>query len=153
YRQGRSAANSPNVNTFSRRGSFRGFVKNQSAADYEPPFPLTAGQAALWYIHKLAHGDDGAYNVALAVTLCSQLDMAAFRNALGCLIKRHPMLRASFVFDGERPLQRVRRASVVDLEVRDVSGVDDGTLRSTLVAALNQPFQLESSAFRTHVFH
>ena len=56
--------------------------------------PLSHGQQALWFIYQNAP-DSPAYNMAWAVELQGQLDIAVLQRALQTIVNRHPVLRTT----------------------------------------------------------
>ena len=58
-------------------------------------FPLSYGQRALWFLHRLAPAS-AAYNLVFAARLLSTIDVRRLRRALQALVDRHPCLRTTF---------------------------------------------------------
>ncbi|MCR6483373.1 amino acid adenylation domain-containing protein [Amycolatopsis sp. OK19-0408] len=102
--------------------------------------PLSAGQEALWFLHRYAP-DSASYNVVLAVRFRSGLQIPRLADAVADLAERHDLLRSVFVEHEGRPARVVRPPSLVRLEVR-----------SDLARAAAEPFDLgERGPFRAVV--
>ncbi|MEM7582118.1 MAG: amino acid adenylation domain-containing protein [Acidobacteriota bacterium] len=104
--------------------------------------PLSAGQQALWYLHRLAP-ESSAYHVAVAARF-DELDAAAFRHALQRVVDRHPMLRASIRENAGEPELVFHRRVDARLEERDASSWSAERLQRFLVEASEEPFDLEN---------
>jgi hypothetical protein len=101
-------------------------------------YPLSYGQAALWFIHESAP-EATAYNVGVALRISAPLDAALLDRALNAVVERHPSLRATFSAQGE---QIIAPAARVHLKCTDASAWDAGELKRRVEAAHRQPFQL-----------
>ncbi len=72
-----------------------------SHRELDGPAPLSFGQARLWFLDRLGLGAQ-AYNVPTAFRIRGPLNVAALERALNCIIRRHAILRTTFVeLDGE----------------------------------------------------
>ncbi len=70
------------------------------------PLPLSFAQQRLWFLHRLEPGSP-AYNIPYALRLRGPLDPAAFRAALGGVVRRHESLRTVFGTEHGEPVQTV----------------------------------------------
>jgi amino acid adenylation domain-containing protein len=104
----------------------------------EEPFPLSEGQRALWFLHRLAP-ESAAYNLAAAVRIRGPLDVAVLSAALDAVAARHGALRT--VVDADEPVQRVLARPAALLAVRDAAGWSDDALRGELRAEASRPFR------------
>ncbi|HYO12189.1 MAG TPA: non-ribosomal peptide synthase/polyketide synthase [Thermoanaerobaculia bacterium] len=104
--------------------------------------PLSPGQKALWFLHRLAP-EGGAYNIAVAARVRG-LDPAALERALLALVARHEALRTVFRVEGDEPVQRSLPGSPVDLRVEDASGRSEAELAERLEQEAWRPFDLEA---------
>src|SRR5690349_16368996 len=68
--------------------------------------PLHPGQRALWFLHEVEPGEV-AYNTCTAITLRGPLHLAALRNAIRQVGRRHDSLRTVFFEEGGEPRQAV----------------------------------------------
>jgi amino acid adenylation domain-containing protein len=116
-------------------------VRAERAGD----IPLSHAQQRLWFLDQLVPGSP-FYNIPSASRVRGELDVSALQAALDEVVRRHEMLRTVFVtFEGE-PLQRLRPAGSVDLELIDVSNDSDPLERAGELAdrAATRPFDLSS---------
>ncbi|HTG34807.1 MAG TPA: amino acid adenylation domain-containing protein, partial [Thermoanaerobaculia bacterium] len=109
------------------------------------PLRLSFSQQRLWFLDQLEPGSS-AYNVPRSFRLSGELDVTAFRSALGALIRRHEVLRTTFPAAGGVPLQVVHPAappalSVIDLTALDPAGREVEARRLADLEA-RQPFDL-----------
>jgi amino acid adenylation domain-containing protein len=108
--------------------------------------PLSRGQQSLWFLHALDPGG-AAYNVASAVRIRGELDVAALRASIAALIERHAALRTTFPTSRGEPVQRVHpqdpRGGPV-FEAVDAQGWSDHRLANYLAAEGHRPFDLEN---------
>ncbi|MEA2173600.1 MAG: hypothetical protein QOD00_1192, partial [Blastocatellia bacterium] len=105
--------------------------------------PLSYGQRALWFLHRLAPGS-AAYNVFFAMRVLSDLDVDALRRAFQTLINRHPALRTTYLTRDGRPVQLVHEFKEVCFEVMDASGWSREALDGRLLEEAQRPFNLET---------
>ncbi|HVS00840.1 MAG TPA: amino acid adenylation domain-containing protein, partial [Thermoanaerobaculia bacterium] len=104
--------------------------------------PLTAGQKALWFLHRLAPGSL-AYVLGGAARLHGEIDAEVLRRAFAALVERHAALRTTFPEGPEGPVQRIGD-SVPAFVHEDAEGWDDARVLERLRAAVFQPFDLET---------
>ena len=114
--------------------------------------PLSAGQRALWFLHRL-DPESSAYNLHFCATVRSRLDVDAFRRALQAMIDRHACLRSTFVDRADGPVQLVFESAEPALAVVDAADWSDEKLHEELLAEAHRPFSLEKGpVFRTRLF-
>ncbi|MFJ3090093.1 amino acid adenylation domain-containing protein [Streptomyces sp. NPDC086838] len=112
--------------------------------------PLSAGQRALWFLHRLDGGP--AYHSSLALRLSGALDLPAMERAVRDVLERHEPLRTGFYGDDGEPYQRVLPAdSHPGLTQVPVTRDDGrGTVEDHLVRAASEamrvPFALGDAA-------
>ncbi|MGZ9163886.1 MAG: non-ribosomal peptide synthetase, partial [Anaerolineales bacterium] len=70
------------------------------------PIPLSFAQERLWFLHQL-DPQGSAYNMYEVVRIQGVLDKAVLTESFKTLIRRHQVLRTSFVVEGDRPWQNV----------------------------------------------
>ncbi len=68
--------------------------------------PLSFAQQRLWFIDRLAPGS-AAYNNPVAMRLRGPLDIDVLRAALTEIHRRHEILRTTFPFEDDEPVQRI----------------------------------------------
>jgi len=74
-----------------------------------PPAPLSFAQQRLWFLDRLAPGAP-TYTMARAVRLHGRLDRQALERALNEIVRRHEILRTTFVETPDGPVQRIAPA-------------------------------------------
>ncbi|WP_280277313.1 non-ribosomal peptide synthetase [Nocardia wallacei] len=113
--------------------------------------PLSFAQRRLWFIHRL-EGLSATYNIALALRLTGDFDVAAARAAVGDVLARHESLRTIFFEDDGTPAQRVLDAAQLVAPVT-VNDVDAAELDAAVTASVRYGFELSSEIpLRTTVF-
>jgi Condensation domain len=85
--------------------------------------PLSAGQQAMWLLHRL-DPDSSAYNVVLAARIRGGLDPRRLRRAVHATAQRHEMIRSEFTEADGEPQRLVRGPDTVRLDVHDVHQPD-----------------------------
>ncbi|HKH45554.1 MAG TPA: amino acid adenylation domain-containing protein, partial [Thermoanaerobaculia bacterium] len=89
--------------------------------------PLSFGQERLWFLDRLEPGNP-AYNLPGAVQLSGTLDRAALAASLSEIVRRHEVLRTTFVPTGEGPVQVIAppASEGLPLPLVDVSALAPG---------------------------
>ncbi|HEX8558226.1 MAG TPA: amino acid adenylation domain-containing protein, partial [Pyrinomonadaceae bacterium] len=109
--------------------------------------PLSFAQQRLWFLDQLEPGGD-LYNVHVGVRLSGALDAQALERGLTEIVRRHEVLRTVFDAVEGQPVQSVRPAGAVRLEVEDLSHVEPGgreeEARRRAAAASRRPFDLRT---------
>ncbi|HKI02159.1 MAG TPA: non-ribosomal peptide synthase/polyketide synthase, partial [Thermoanaerobaculia bacterium] len=107
--------------------------------------PLSFGQQRLWFLDQLDPGSP-VYNLSGAVRLQGRLDGAALTAALGEIVRRHEVLRTTFVATGREPAQAVHPPRPAVLPLVDLTGLPEAgreaAARHLTLADLRQPFDL-----------
>lgn len=101
--------------------------------------PLSAGQQALWFVHRMAP-DSAAYNVVLAVRVLTALDTGRLQAAARALAIRHDMIRSSFTEVGGEPRRLLSDPDVIRVEIAEAGGQD--LTHERIAAACRRPFRL-----------
>lgn len=104
--------------------------------------PLSYSEQSLWFEHQFAP-DSAAYHVVLAEWIRSELDVRALRRACQALTDRHPLMRATFVAEGGKPVRRVHGSREVHFEELDAGGLRPDALRERVIEASARPFDIE----------
>jgi amino acid adenylation domain-containing protein len=109
------------------------------------PLPLSFAQERLWFLEQLDPGLP-LYNVPAFVKLSGSLNVAAFNGALNELVRRHEILRTSFVSVGDGPSQHISTTLELPLPLTDLSSLptDQRWFQALDLAAaeVRQPFDL-----------
>src|SRR4051794_34239097 len=82
--------------------------------------PLSFAQQRLWLIDQIEPGT-AAYNLPFRIRLRGDLDYAAVEKSLNEIVRRHEVLRTSFVVQEGKPEQRISSARELPLRVVDLS--------------------------------
>ena len=86
---------------------------------YEDAYPMSTLQTGMVF-HTQLEQFSGVYHDIVVEHVKCAWDQPSFEQALTACIEAHPVLRTVFRLDGERPLQLVRRAVELPLEVVDL---------------------------------
>uniref|UniRef100_UPI00211D9312 condensation domain-containing protein n=1 Tax=Streptomyces sp. wa1002 TaxID=1828186 RepID=UPI00211D9312 len=104
--------------------------------------PLSFGQRRLWFLAR-SQGEDGSYNIPLALDITGRLDPAALRRALSDVAARHEILRTVLpVQDGEA-WQHVLDIASAEPVLSEIS-VREARLAERVMAESARPFAVES---------
>jgi amino acid adenylation domain-containing protein len=113
--------------------------------------PLSYGQQSLWFVNQ-EEPESAAYHVAFAAAIESVVDHGALQHAMQALVDRHEILRTTYeVVDG-RPSQHVAGTATAVVEVVELPGVDDATLRARIETDYRRPFDLRQGVLRTTLY-
>ncbi len=88
--------------------------------EHDGAIPLSYAQQRLWFIDQLESGSV-QYNLLRALKLGGALDVAALREALAEIIRRHDALRTTYTSANGRPHQHVAASLETPFEVVDLS--------------------------------
>ena len=130
------------------QGRREGAIAPPVPTDGQTEHPLSHGQLALWYLHRL-DPDSSAYNIAGAARVRAAgdgpvFDPGALERAATDLAHRHPALRTTFHPQGTaEPLARVHESLPPEIAVIDAKGWSDDTIRQRLASEAHRPFDLE----------
>ncbi len=84
-----------------------GTIENQDFANDEVyALPTSFAQHRLWFLHQL-EPDSPAYNISAAYRLKGALNVAALEQSFTELIRRHEILRTTFLLIDGEPMQVV----------------------------------------------
>lgn len=120
-------------------------------------YDLSAGQLALWYSYKL-NPLSIEYNVPMSKRMSGiELDTDILRTALLELVKRHEVLRTTFVEINGKPWQKIHAASIdcFSFEFSDLSKEvsPQAFFKKRVEEIIQTPFELDKfPLLRTHVF-
>ncbi|MBF6436317.1 non-ribosomal peptide synthetase [Nocardia cyriacigeorgica] len=96
--------------------------------------PLSPAQQRMWVLNRMDPAS-AAYNIAVALRLTGDLDLAALRRALGDVVGRHESLRTIYPADAEGPRQVVIGAEVATPAL-EITNTDDGAALRVRIAEL-----------------
>jgi amino acid adenylation domain-containing protein len=105
--------------------------------------PLSFGQQRLWFFEQFEPGNL-RFNILTALRMRGRLDISALGASLDAMVRRHEVLRTTFVAEDGRPLQVVARHLAVAVPTVDLAGLPEpGSLLMALVTAeAHRPFDL-----------
>jgi amino acid adenylation domain-containing protein len=107
--------------------------------------PLSFAQERLWFLEQL-QPDSALYHINVAASLTGRLDVTALEKALNEIIRRHEVLRTSFVATGGEPHQLIAPTFELSLPLTDLTQlptVDRAEAAQTLAnEEARQPFDL-----------
>ncbi len=93
-------------------------------------YPLTPLQAGMLF-HTLKEPNSGIYVEQYRCTLSGQLDQQLFQQAWASLVRQHPALRTSFVWDDPgQPRQVVNDEIDLDWQIKDLDSLSADELSS-----------------------
>ena len=106
-------------------------------------FPLSFSQQRLWFLDQLEPGNP-TYNVPVAVRLRARLDREALARAVNEVVRRHEVLRTTFLVEGDQPVQVIAPEVNIPLEFSDLQGLAEAEARVVALAAedARRPFSL-----------
>ena len=84
--------------------------------------PLSFAQQRLWFLNQL-EAENTAYNMPGAARLTGRLNIEALEQSLTEIIRRHEIMRTTFVVEDDTPVQIVLSAQPVQIPVIDLSYV------------------------------
>jgi amino acid adenylation domain-containing protein len=116
-------------------------TRRSTSADASAAHPLSHGQQALWFLHRMAP-DSAAYNVSSAMRVHGRLDSAVLRRAFEKLVARHAALRTTFDDSEGTPVQRVHESLPAHFEEVDATSWSDAVWRQWLAEQAHRPFNL-----------
>jgi len=107
--------------------------------------PLSFAQQRFWFLDQL-EPNNNAYNIPSAVHLKGQLNRKALEQTLSEVVRRHDVLRTTFVTSAGSPVQVIEPALGVglpELDLSDLSATErDATLQRWITTEAQRPFDL-----------
>jgi amino acid adenylation domain-containing protein len=116
------------------------------------PVPLSSAQARLFFLEQF-EPNKATYNVPLSYRIAAPLDERALSRALDEIVRRHEVLRTTYLSASEVPVQVVHPPRHVPLPITDLCGSTESEKISAMRQETAIPFNLERDApFRAHLF-
>ncbi len=113
----------------------------------EGNIPLSFAQQRLWFLDQLAP-DNSFYNLPTAMRLIGHLDLDVLNRTLQEIVRRHEILRTTFIYKEDQPVQVIEDVSPFELEITDLSSLPEEnrnkTAQEIAESEAREPFDLES---------
>ncbi|MEH2000298.1 MAG: amino acid adenylation domain-containing protein, partial [Nostoc sp.] len=111
------------------------------------PLPLSFAQARLWFLDQL-EGENCLYNVPFFWQISGFLNITALEQAIIAIVQRHEVLRTTFSFVDESPIQVIHATPKLTMQVLDWRQLteEDQLKKAQQLATeeLQQPFDLSN---------
>ncbi len=108
--------------------------------------PLSFSQQRLWVLDKFDPGNP-VYNIAEMLFLDDSLDVTALQKSVSEIIRRHEVLRTTFVEKNGQPVQIISAMADFELAITDLSGIpgidQTAMLEQLAFEEARRPFQLD----------
>jgi amino acid adenylation domain-containing protein/FkbM family methyltransferase len=108
-----------------RRGGDRREVPEIRRVSREGELPLSYAQERLWFVQEM-EPESASYNIPIGVRLEGQVQIAAIKQSMEEIARRHDVLRTRIEEREGRPVQVIEEAGEVELPIMDVSGLEEG---------------------------
>jgi amino acid adenylation domain-containing protein len=105
----------------------------------EHDLPLSSAQERLWFLDRFT-SSSSAYNIAGAARLSGDLDKEVLKKSLAEIVRRHEVLRTSFLEVEGRPVQKICKEASFQFVEKDLQG----SAGKALQERLNQELKKES---------
>lgn len=111
-------------------------------------YPLSSAQKRQYVLNNV-EGIDVSYNIPFAIIIRGRLDKEKLENVVHKIIKRHEVLRTSFVLVNGEPVQKIQKD--IDFNI-SYAEVEESSIREYFDSFI-QPFELsQAPLFRIGVF-
>jgi amino acid adenylation domain-containing protein len=108
-------------------------------------FPLSFAQQRLWFLDQLEPGNT-AYNLSQTIRLVGKLNVIAFQQSLNEIVRRHEVLRTTFITIDGQPQQAIASFLDLHLPIVDLGGLPEKSreqeVQHLATAETMQPFSL-----------
>ncbi|SHL87101.1 non-ribosomal peptide synthetase [Mucilaginibacter sp. OK098] len=110
--------------------------------------PLSFSQRRLWYLNQLEGKDGITYNMPAALLLKGTLNEKLFVESLNLIIKRHEVLRTSFIKVGDDVFQHILPQLILGEELTDIQQLENESQEAALKKIMDdearKPFDIAS---------
>ncbi|MGB7433975.1 MAG: amino acid adenylation domain-containing protein [Candidatus Acidiferrum sp.] len=122
----------------SRFHTGEGITRRESSNEY----PLSSGQARLWFLNLLEGGDH--YNENLSLRIKGLVDVPVLKSVLEEILRRHEVMRSIFLLEDGQPLQRVLPVSPINLPIVDLQDFPEPLAKADrlVLEEVRKPFDL-----------
>lgn len=108
-------------------------------------FPLSFAQQRLWFIDRLNPGDR-TYNIPASVRLTGSLNLKAIEQSFNEVVRRHEVLRTTFIAVDGQPFQAIAPATTSTLPLIDLRSLPEpdreAEARRIAIEEAERPFDL-----------
>jgi amino acid adenylation domain-containing protein len=111
----------------------------------ETSYPLSSGQAAMWFIYQMAP-ESVAYNIFITAKINAYLDILAVNSVWDRIVERHPVLRTTYTTIAGEAIQQINQHQKFQVEFIDAANWSEDYLKSQIFAETDRPFNLERDA-------
>ncbi|MBR8833343.1 MAG: amino acid adenylation domain-containing protein [Stigonema ocellatum SAG 48.90 = DSM 106950] len=131
-------------------------LKKQSPQNHTPPLtpisrkqplPLSFAQQRLWFLDQL-EGENCVYNVPFFWQISGFLNTSALEQAITAIVQRHEVLRTTFSFVDESPIQVIHATPKLMMHVLDWRQLTEqdqlNKAQQLAIEELQQPFDLSN---------
>ena len=102
--------------------------------------PLSSAQERLWFLDRFT-SSSSAYNIAGAARLSGDLNKEVLKKSLAEIVRRHEVLRTSFVEVEGKPVQKICKEATFQFIEKDLQGPNGKTSQERLNQELKQESQ------------
>ena len=107
----------------------RRLMGGQRAASYQPipvrasrgRFPMSFAQQRLWVLDQIDPAGSLSYHLPRALRITGALDVEALQRTLDAIVRRHEVLRTTFAYAGDTPVQVINQPRRVEMPIVDLS--------------------------------
>ncbi len=105
--------------------------------------PLSYGQWRLFFVHQM-EPESSAYNVPTAIRIVGPVDISALQKSFYEIVRRHEVLRATFLMRDGEAIQQVAPEMKITVDVVDLTAISSrhDTAQSLAREAADRPFNL-----------
>ncbi|HEY1270473.1 MAG TPA: HAD-IIIC family phosphatase [Terriglobales bacterium] len=107
--------------------------------------PLSFAQRRLWLLDQMVSGS-AIYNTPMALRLEGPLKVEVLHKALNELVRRHEVLRTTFIMVEDEPVQIIAPSQAIPLPITDLSSLADGARQAEItrisLEEAQRPFDL-----------
>lgn len=132
-----------NLSAEQKRAYLARLLRKKAQQEASPPsLPLSHGQRALWFIYQLAPRSP-AYNLIYAAHVHASLDAALLERTVHSLLRRHPILTATYSVKDGQPMQQLHSEQPFNLAIVDATAWSEAELNRRVEEEGDRPFSLE----------
>ncbi|MEH2045164.1 MAG: condensation domain-containing protein [Nostoc sp.] len=112
-------------------------------------FPASFAQQRLWFLDQLIPGN-AIYSVPTVIRLTGSLKLAALEQTFNEIVRRHEILRTTFIVLDGQPVQAIAPSLTIPLFVLDLQQLSadkqEVKAKSIITAEIEHPFDLSSGS-------